>query len=249
MSTNILHQAVTLAASGYSMSVLSMFYGWLVDIRRHYPNLVPALQILNGVDDGLTVSSNPILNNVSLLLLLFVQHLGMATTTYKNRVFPKIFGASNIWLQRPLYNVTSAACLHFLMSRWVPMPKIVVRGFGIPYEAIIGIHLAALTLTSTSLLSIGLSDFFSSERDYVEKQVTMSGPYRYIRHPMMTALFTMLWVVPEPGITEGRLLLSSAMSIFMHLAVKFHEEPTMHEELGPAYSNYCNLVRSRYIPC
>jgi len=59
--------------------------------------------------------------------------------------------------------------------------------------------------------------------------------YKYVRHPMMTALLLGLWVTPH--MTVGHLVLSAGMSLYVLVGVHF-EERALARELGRAYEGY-----------
>ena len=68
--------------------------------------------------------------------------------------------------------------------------------------------------------------------------------YRYIRHPMMSAVFVALWATPH--MTVGHLLLSVGMSVYILVGVHF-EERTLVEEFGVAYERY-QASTPRFVP-
>lgn len=68
--------------------------------------------------------------------------------------------------------------------------------------------------------------------------------YRYVRHPMMSALLLGLWVTPN--MTVGHVLLSLGMTVYIIVGVHF-EERSLVEELGGTYKQYM-AVTPRFVP-
>ena len=84
----------------------------------------------------------------------------------------------------------------------------------------------------------GLRQVLARLRDPAPKRTAFVTPglYRLVRHPLMTGILLSLWCAPI--MTEGRLLLATTMSAYIHLAVKLLEERDLRRALGAEYERY-----------
>lgn len=69
--------------------------------------------------------------------------------------------------------------------------------------------------------------------------------YRLMRHPMMTGWFFIFFSIPT--MTWNHLLFSVVMTTYIHVAVKFFEEPRMQDHFGVEYKTYMRTTGS-YCP-
>jgi len=69
--------------------------------------------------------------------------------------------------------------------------------------------------------------------------------YRFIRHPIMTGWFFLFFSIPT--MTWNHLLFSVCMTTYIHIAVKFFEEPRMKDNFGVEYKAYMRNTGS-YCP-
>lgn len=79
------------------------------------------------------------------------------------------------------------------------------------------------------------------------KRFVASGPYRYVRNPMMLGAFLILW--GETAALESWVLSCYTIGIMVlaHLFVRFWEEPDLARRFGQAYREYQRQV-PRWIP-
>jgi hypothetical protein len=75
--------------------------------------------------------------------------------------------------------------------------------------------------------------------------LTVSGPYRWLRHPIY--LGWVMFVFGAPTMTSGRLLFATISTVYLIVAIPF-EERSLTSEFGPAYCEYQRLVRWRLVP-
>ena len=79
------------------------------------------------------------------------------------------------------------------------------------------------------------------------KRFIVSGPYRYVRNPMMWGVFLVL--MGEVLLFESRLLLGYGLLLMaaVHAFVRLWEEPDLARRFGEDYRAYCRQV-PRWIP-
>ena len=73
----------------------------------------------------------------------------------------------------------------------------------------------------------------------------ISGPYRWVRHPIY--LGWVLMVFGAPAMTTGRLLFAGVSTLYLVVAIPL-EERSLTVEFGPAYTAYQHQVRWRLVP-
>lgn len=189
---------------------LAYFAGWLVN--RYTPS---------SIDSGLqTVRSEALLTNLLLLLLFALQHSGMARNATKR------------YLGRPAYLLATALVLGVLFAKWEPMPAllwIVADPAALLFQAI---QICGAILVCWGAVVTGARTLFGFAG---EGAFQAHGPYRWVRHPMMTGTLLVLWAHPE--MTEGRLLFNTFLTIYVLVAIRW-EERDLSARYGPAYGAY-----------
>ena len=104
----------------------------------------------------------------------------------------------------------------------------------------LGIQLAGLVIMLTSIRQtgmgtfIGLSEVFSGG-DAHPSQLTTTGLYRFVRHPIYTGGLLFLWF--SPIMTSNYLAFAIAMTIYIFVGSHF-EEKRLLVEFGDAYTKY-----------
>jgi len=202
------------------------------------------------VDSGL--ASSPLvayLVDAGLVLLFGLQHSVMARASFK-RAITRVIPAA---LERSTFVLASSAVLILLMWQWSPMPAVVWhvdhRGLAGVLWAInvvgwVGVPLVTFLIDHFHL--VGLKQAFAAFRrtSFQSKGFVTPLLYRYVRHPMMSALLLGLWVTPH--MTVGHLLLTVGMTVYVIIGVHF-EERSLVAELGVAYERYM-AVTPRFMP-
>ncbi len=85
---------------------------------------------------------------------------------------------------------------------------------------------------------------FAGSHASAESSWSEPGPYRFVRHPMMTGIFIALWAAPTW--TVGRLLLTVTMTAYIVIGVHY-EERDLIARLGDPYRAYMQR-RGRFFP-
>jgi len=199
---------------------------------------------IDGPGDG----GHPLFSGVAdgVLVLMFVGH-------HSALARPSVQRQMSRWVaepfQRSVYVACATALLVFLMWAWKPLPALVWRleqpaaiaALGV--LALSGLLLQALAMISMDALSlVGLRQVERYARGQPAPAAAFRavGPYRWVRHPMMTGFLLIFWSVPRMSV--GHLLLSLSMTVYLIVAVRWLEEPDLGASLGPAYARYQRRV-------
>lgn len=193
-----------------SLASLLYFAGWFAN--RYTPS---------SIDSGLqTVRSEALLTNLALLSLFALQHSGMARRLIRER------------LGRPSYLLATALVLFVLFVKWEPMPGLLWRVTGPASLPLLLLQAAGLALITWGVSVTGARAFFGLSG---EPSFQVRGPYRWVRHPMMTGTLALLWAHPE--MTEGRLLFNTFLTVYVLVSMRW-EERDLAARYGPAYTAY-----------
>ena len=193
-------------------AVVSIVYlaGWLTN--RYTPS---------SIDSGVqTTLAEAVRTNVVLLALFAMQHSGMARRAIKQR-----FGRSS-------YLLATAIVLCVLFAKWEPMPNLLWFTLGWGARAVRSLQLAGLALLSWGVAASGARSLFGLAD---ETPFQVRGPYRFVRHPMMTGTLILLWAQPE--LSEGRLLFNTFLTAYILIAIRW-EERDLSAKFGSAYDYY-----------
>jgi protein-S-isoprenylcysteine O-methyltransferase Ste14 len=147
-------------------------------------------------------------------------------------------------LERATFVLVSSLVLALLMWQWQPLPGVLWHVESPALSALLwtlsalgwlGVPVCSLMIDHLDLF--GLKQAFSAfrRRSFERKGFVTPLVYRYVRHPMMSALLVGLWATPH--MTLGHLLLSLGMSAYVLVGVHF-EERALVRELGLAYVQY-----------
>lgn len=178
--------------------------------------------------------------DAALILLFGLQHSLMARERFKRgltRVVPP-------HLERATYVLASSLVLGLLMWQWRPLnmvlwsvanTELAVGLWAINVVGWLGVPAVSFMIDHFDLF--GLKPAFNGFRraSFERKGFVTPLLYKYVRHPMMTALLLGLWVTPH--MTAGHLLLSLGMSVYVLIGVHY-EERSLARELGDAYFRY-----------
>ncbi len=176
--------------------------------------------------------------DVALLLLFGLQHSGMARASFKLRWTRVVSPA----LERSVYAAASGVVLLALALMWqrvddgvwwsAPAWLIVV-----PLAALVGLLLVNLRFDHLGLF--GVRQAWASDRPPPPEYLVTTGPYRYIRHPLMACLLLFLWT--PPTMTTTLALLSGGMTLYIFLGIIL-EERDLTQRFHPAYAVYRQRV-------
>lgn len=202
------------------------------------------------VDSAATVPvGQALLINLGLLLLWGFQHSVMARQHFKDwltRFVP-------VQLERATYVLVSSLALGFVLYAWQPIDgtlwdlqatPLVAAVWAINALGWLGVPLSSFLIDHFDLF--GLKQAFARWRktSYGSKGFVKPVVYRYVRHPMMTAMMVGLWAAPF--MTVSHLCFSLGMTLYIMVGVHF-EERALRRELGEAYGAY-QASTPKFIP-
>ncbi|WP_280315213.1 methyltransferase family protein [Nocardia abscessus] len=239
--------------------------GMLTDRRRLVPFLlafagyaftgvtVPLFLLFAGgwwlpktVDDGPHLPTGPsVVIDVLLLALFGLQHSGMARPSFKAFVTRWVPEA----LERTVYVVMASLAVWVLCLGWQPLPHQIWSADGIVGTVLdAGFWLGfALVYAATLLLDhfylLGLDQAYRhyviQVPDATADRLQVHGPYRLVRHPLMTGLLFSFWCAST--LTAGHLLWAVGLTGYILLGTVL-EERDLLARFGAAYRAYANQV-------
>lgn len=178
--------------------------------------------------------------NIGLILLWGVQHSVMARQGFKDRltrIVPQ-------HLERSTFVLASSLVLAILMLLWQPMEgvlwhveatPVVVTLWAINALGWVGVPVVSFLIDHFDLFGLKQPFMRWRKRTYNQKGFVMPWLYRYVRHPMMSAILIAMWVTPH--MTVSHLVLAVGMSLYIYVGVHF-EERSLARELGRDYVDY-----------
>jgi protein-S-isoprenylcysteine O-methyltransferase Ste14 len=198
------------------------------------------------VDAGAHLSTGPsVVINVALLALFGLQHSGMARPSVKALITRRVPEA----LERTVYIVMASLAVWVLCLGWQPLPHQIWSADGIAGTVLdAGFWLGfALVYAATLLLDhfhlLGVSQAY---RGYVTRvpdptadRLQVHGPYRLVRHPLMTGLLLCFWCTST--FTVGHLLWAAGLTGYILLGTLL-EERDLIARFGAAYRAYASRV-------
>lgn len=178
----------------------------------------------------------PWLIDLAWLVLFGAQHTGMARDSFKRfwlRVVPQR-------LERSVYAATSGLLLIGLAATWQPLPGALWWGGPWWLSAISVVGAVGLALVNLCYDHAGLFGLRQAwEQTRAEDRLLITGPYRFVRHPLMACLLLFLWghacMPPELA------LLAGGLTLYIFLGLWF-EERDLLRRFGAAYANYRRRV-------
>ncbi|MBF6331964.1 methyltransferase family protein [Nocardia transvalensis] len=198
------------------------------------------------VDRGPHLSTVPsIVVDVLLLALFGIQHSGMARSSYKSLITRWVPDA----LERTVYIVMTCLAVWALCLGWQPLPYRVWSADGIVgivldagfWLGVVLVYTATLLLNHFHLLGIGQAyrRYVIRVPDATSDRLQMHGPYRLVRHPLMTGLLLCFWCAST--LTVGRLLWAAGLTGYIFLGTVL-EERDLGARFGAAYRAYAGKV-------
>jgi protein-S-isoprenylcysteine O-methyltransferase Ste14 len=198
------------------------------------------------VDAGPHVATGPaVVIDVLLLALFGLQHSGMARPGFKAFVTRQVPEA----LERTVYIVMAGLAVWVLCLGWQPLPHRIWLADGVVgalldagfWLGVVLVYAATLLLNHFHLL--GLSQayrrYVTRTPDATSDWLQVHGPYRLVRHPLMTGLLLCFWC--GSTFTAGRLLWAAGLTGYILLGT-FLEERDLVARFGAAYRAYAARV-------
>ena len=161
--------------------------------------------------------------------------------------------------ERSLYNFYSACSLHLMLYQWTNNPI----GGGIIYKLCdTSSSVYAWSVVIGSWVSWIIASFFISHFELFGLKQGVLGvlptklssneqnfkpvwAYKFIRHPMMTAMICLYWSAPIMSV--DRFVFSTLMTVYILIGVRL-EERALKKRFGAEYTRYCKKVPARFFP-
>jgi len=205
------------------------------------------LFVLNGPVRVVQLASTP----ASALLLdgllcgaFFVQHSWMVRRSFQDKI------AS--FVPRPyipaIYTIASGLALGVLLVAWQPTGPVIASAGGPFRWAVRSLAVVAVVVFVAGVRALRHFDPFgvrpieamSSGRQPRQVPLTIRGPYRWVRHPLYSAMLLLIWSYPE--LTADRLLFNVAWTTWIVVGTIL-EERDLVSVFGAEYRRY-----QRHVP-
>jgi len=154
----------------------------------------------------------------------------------------QLFGPSSDRWYRLAYNLFAG--ISFLPILWlmavlpdhrlyaIPFPWVVLTTLG----QFIGVVIIVLGIWQADAWSfLGIRQLFGKQQPTQTTELTITGLYRWMRHPLYTGGLLFLWLTPV--LTINSLTLTIILSIYLVVGARFEERRLLHE-FGKAYAAY-----------
>jgi protein-S-isoprenylcysteine O-methyltransferase Ste14 len=202
---------------------------------------------LSGVGVPKSVDSGPAATpleavawDLALLAIFFTHHSVMARSGAKRVLIRAISPV----LERSTYVLVASLALDLVFWQWRPLPDVVWQAHGLARLVVLAGFWAGVVVALVAAYTIDGLELFGLRQVLVQLQrraqksaaFATPGLYRLVRHPLMTGILLALWCAPT--MSEGRLLLTAAMSAYIYVAVKLLEERDLRRTFGTEYETY-----------
>jgi protein-S-isoprenylcysteine O-methyltransferase Ste14 len=175
--------------------------------------------------------------NLGLVALFGLQHSGMARDGFK-RHWTRFVPAALEWA---IYVGLSGAGLIALCLLWQPLSGPELWHLPDVFAAV-----AMAGGCGSTLITLGVFDLRELWRpqQLSPEQLRIVGPYRWVRHPLMSCSLVLLW--GWPVMTPTLAVLSGGLTLYIFAALPL-EERTLIARFGNAYRDYRRRVPA-YVP-
>jgi protein-S-isoprenylcysteine O-methyltransferase Ste14 len=240
----------------YTVAFVGNFFGPLRE--SEWADVIPLKSIDTGTEESFWVA---LAINIGLLLVLAVQHTGMARPTFKNWWTSKV----PKHLERSTYIIVAIAALSLLIWQWRPMTDEI---WHVENETLrVVLHLISIGGWLTVLaatIQVGHWKIFGVDQviDFIEGKeyttepratpeyykvgwpITRVGLWHYARHPDFFGFVVAFWVTPT--MTVGHLVFAAGLTTYIMVGIFFLER-NLVALWGPEYAEYVH-TRSRIVP-
>ena len=214
---------------------------------------VPLLLLFSGgrllpktVDDGPHVSTwAAVVIDLALIALFGLQHSGMARPSFKAWITRRVPEA----LERTVYIFMVSAVVWILVLAWQPIPFRIWSVDGVAgrvldsafWLGVVLVYVATLLLDHFHLLGLrqAYREYVIRIPDATADRLQVHGPYRLVRHPLMTGLLLTFWAASE--MTVGHLLWACGLTGYILLGTAL-EERDLLARFGSSYRAYAARV-------
>ncbi len=183
-----------------------------------------------------------LLFDTGLSLLFFLQHSGMVRRKFRHwlaGVIPKDYFAA-------IYAIASGVALLAVVLLWQEGVLLTAAQPGILrwfFRALFCLAIAGFLWCGMSLKNFdpfGIGPLLGRKRvEHEQVVLTISGPYRLVRHPLYLLSIVMIW--SSPDLMSDRLLFNLLWTAWIVVGA-FWEERDLVEEFGDSYREYRRRV-------
>ena len=207
----------------------------------YFLGFLGAFSVPKGIDSGAIAPLPETLGiDLACLALFFAHHSVMARARAKRALSRFVPYA----IERSTYVLVASLATALLMAMWRPLPAVVWHADGAARMVIWMVFWTGVVVTLAGsqmidgLQLFGVRQVVANFRGRVlpSDRFRAPGLYRLVRHPMMTGMLMSFWAAPT--MTQGRLLLTVAMTAYILAAVKWLEERDLRKALGEDYEQY-----------
>jgi methanethiol S-methyltransferase len=178
--------------------------------------------------------------DVALVCAFGLQHSLMALPAWKRWLARRLPPS----LERSSYVLAASLVLAGVMAAWQPIDGTVWQLDGPWARAMTAGYLAGFALVYAAALwldhfhLLGLRQAWFAAPDAPD-ELKLTGPYRFVRHPLMTGLLMVFWSTPH--MTWSQLVWAVAMTGYVAVGT-LHEERALVRRFGDAYLAYARLT-------
>lgn len=146
---------------------------------------------------------------------------------------------------RSAYVWTASALLTAVCALWRPIRGSLYDDAGWRTAVHVAVQVAGVWLIARSVSAIDARELAGITRSTTRSDLQVSGPYRWIRHPLY--LGWILVVFGTPHMTANRLAFAAISTGYLVLAIPW-EERSLKADFGDEYRRYAARVPWRLIP-
>lgn len=152
------------------------------------------------------------------------------------------------YLERSAYVWVASVLFVAVCALWQPVPGVLWRVHGPVAWVLLGLQAVGIWLTVRGAAVIDVLEL-SGIRQLTprthEPQFKTSGPYGWVRHPIYSGWFLMVFCVAS--MTMTRLVFAAISSAYLLIAIPFEERSLVSTSNG-AYERYARQVRWKLLP-
>jgi protein-S-isoprenylcysteine O-methyltransferase Ste14 len=168
------------------------------------------------------------------LAVFALQHSGMARRRFKDWLTQRV----SAQLERSVYVAAAGAVTLLQPIVWQPLPGPVLWDgplwiVGISLAALVGVAVCCSSYDHLSFM--GLRQVGIGAPAQHAETLRVSGPYRWVRHPLMLGTLVFLWA--QPVMRPELALLDGGLTVYVLVAIRL-EEWELVRTFGTAYEEY-----------
>jgi protein-S-isoprenylcysteine O-methyltransferase Ste14 len=174
--------------------------------------------------------------DLGLIALFGVQHSGMARAGWK-RLWERVVPPH---LERVVYSGTSGLLIALIALFWQPLDHGTLWQVSLWLLVLPGLALLVTTKITArdQARFFGLAQALHPEQALPPEELHVGGPYRWIRHPLMSCMLVLLWAQPVMSATLA--VHAAGLTAYIAVGLLFEE----HDLCGrfPGYREYRRRV-------